>query len=152
MDSIITSRPRAAIISRAKDTHPHTIAPAPTPPFAAPYVKTSAIVDAATPAMCCQKVASNAMSADSPTHARAIWDTGREGKGLTSLALPSEFSSSCQPGKVFRRQHVMKLNGMEMKLERDVPDSISAEASGTGIGRTYMSPTKTTSDLNLAAA
>lgn len=40
--------------------------------------------------------------------ARAAWETGREGKGLTSVSEPEEEVSVCQPGKVARRRKVRK--------------------------------------------
>lgn len=71
IDKIMTNKPTHAIISRAKESQPKTIAPAPTSPVAAPYVKTSAIVDAAAPAICCQKLASSAMMEDTVRDASA---------------------------------------------------------------------------------
>jgi len=119
IDKIMMTNPRATIMSSTKDSHPHTMAPAPMPPLAAPYVNAAAIAEAAAPAMCCQKLASRATMADAVVQPRATLETGRDGNGLTSIALPSEFSSSCQPGKVARRSMAMMESAMEMKLEGD---------------------------------
>ena len=48
--------------------------------------------------------------------ARATWETGREGKGLTSFSAPMS-GSSCQPGKVARRMKVMKARTMATMLK-----------------------------------
>lgn len=44
--------------------------------------------------------------------ASAAWETGREGKGLSSWSLPS----SCQPGKVARRMKQKKARMTAMIL------------------------------------
>jgi hypothetical protein len=50
--------------------------------------------------------------------ASATWLTGLEGKGLTSRSLPSESSSSCQPGNVARRRRQRKAKMIAMMLWR----------------------------------
>ena len=52
--------------------------------------------------------------------AREIWETGREGKGLTSRSSPRSSSSSCQPGKVASRMKVMKARTIATILSCDV--------------------------------
>jgi hypothetical protein len=49
--------------------------------------------------------------------ARATWETGRDGKGLTSRSDPSESSSSCHPGNVARSRKQMKEKTMAMILK-----------------------------------
>ncbi len=50
--------------------------------------------------------------------ARAIWETGLEGKGLTSVSEPPDEVSVCQPGKVASRRKVRKARTMATILER----------------------------------
>jgi hypothetical protein len=50
--------------------------------------------------------------------ARATWETGREGKGLTSVSEPEEEVSVCQPGNVARRRKVRKARTIATILER----------------------------------
>ena len=47
--------------------------------------------------------------------ARAIWETGREGNGLTSFSVLMS-GSSCQPGKVASRIKVKKASTMATML------------------------------------
>jgi hypothetical protein len=50
----------------------------------------------------------------------ATLETGREGKGLTSLYEPSSgpgSASSCQPGKVASRRKMRKARGMAVSLK-----------------------------------
>lgn len=71
--------------------------------------------------------------------ARATWETGREGKGLTSRSEPSESSSSCQPGKVARRMKQMKAKMMAMILRgtpmlvQNQPWKLQGQLEGTHI-------------------
>jgi len=44
--------------------------------------------------------------------ASADWETGREGKGLTSRSEPRSSVSSCQPGNVARRMKQTKARMM----------------------------------------
>jgi hypothetical protein len=92
------------IINNAKENQPSTMALVPTPLRTLPFPKSCAIMEAATDAVCCQSTA------------RAIWETGREGNGLTSRSLPEASSSSCQPGKVASRRRHMKAKMMAMML------------------------------------
>jgi hypothetical protein len=63
--------------------------------------------------------------------ARAICETGRDGKGLTSRSEPSESVSSCQPGKVARSRRQTKAKMMAMILGRvsDCPTDPHAKKS-----------------------
>lgn len=105
------------------------------------------MVDAATLAMCCQKLARMAMSADINEQAKATWETGLEGKGLTSLSLPSDSSSSCQPGKVARSTNVIRAKEMLIKLSAQGQQGLYVSGHVT-----YNNPTKTMLDLNFSAA
>jgi hypothetical protein len=62
-----------------------------------------AIVVAATDAVCCHRTDTSTKTDATKMSAKAVWDTGREGNGLTSRSEPEESISSCQPGNVARR-------------------------------------------------
>ena len=105
--SIMTNSPIVTIISRAKPNQPRTIADVPIPLLTLPFPKSCAITLAATDAVCCHRTLTSVKTAATKMMARAIWDTGLEGKGLTSRSEPRSSSSSCQPGKVARmRKHM----------------------------------------------
>jgi hypothetical protein len=89
-------------INNANPNQPSTIAVVPTPLNTLPFPRSCAIIDAATDAVCCQRTETRTKIEAIKIIARAIWETGREGKGLTSRSLPEASSSSCQPGKVAR--------------------------------------------------
>lgn len=74
------------------------------------------MIDAATEAVCCQRTETRTKIDAMKMIASAIWETGREGKGLTSRSEPCASSSSCQPGKVARRRRQMKAKIMAMML------------------------------------
>jgi hypothetical protein len=95
------------MISSAKLNHPSTIAVVPTPLFTLPLPRSCAIMEAATEAVCCQSTETSTKIEAMKIIARAICETGREGKGLTSRSLPWSSCSSCQPGKVARRSRQM---------------------------------------------
>lgn len=114
--NIITNKPMVTIMSNAKLNHPSTMAVVPTPLRTLPFPKSCAIIDAATDAVCCHKTDTRTKIEEIKMMARAIWETGREGKGLTSRSEPSR-SSSCQPGKVAKRSRQMNAKMMAMMLE-----------------------------------
>lgn len=116
MLSIMTSRPMVTMMSRVKENQPRTMALVPTPARTAPLPKSSAMVLAATEAVCCHRTETSTKMDAMKMMARAIWETGRLGKGLTSRSEPKEPSSSCQPGKVARRRKQMKAKMMAMIL------------------------------------
>lgn len=106
------------MMSRVKENHPSTMALVPTPDLTAPLPKSSAMVLAATEAVCCHRTETRMKMDEMKMMARATWLTGRLGKGLTSRSEPSESSSSCQPGKVARRRKQMNAKMMAMMLGR----------------------------------
>jgi hypothetical protein len=105
------------IMSSVKENQPMTMALVPTPDLTEPFPKSCAIVDAATEAVCCHRTETRMKIEAIKMIARATWETGREGKGLTSRSEPSESSSSCQPGKVASRMKQMKAKMMAMILK-----------------------------------
>lgn len=100
----------------AKENQPMTMALVPTPDLTEPLPKSWAMTDAATDAVCCHSTETRTKMEAMKMMARAIWETGRDGKGLTSRSEPSESSSSCQPGKVARRMKQMKAKMMAIML------------------------------------
>jgi hypothetical protein len=104
------------MINSVKLNHPITMALVPTPLSTLPFPKSWAMILAATEAVCCHKTETRMKMEAMKMMASAIWETGREGKGLTSRSEPSESSSSCQPGKVARRRRQMKARIMAMIL------------------------------------
>ena len=119
MLKIMTSRPMVTMMSSVNENQPSTMALVPTPDLTLPFAKSSAIVDAATEAVCCHSTDTSTKMEAMKMMARATWDTGRDGKGLTSRSDPSLSSSSCQPGKVARRRKQMKAKIMAMILGHD---------------------------------
>lgn len=114
--NIMTKRPIVTIISNVNENQPSTMALVPTPDLTAPLPKSSAIVLAATDAVCCHNTETSMKMEAMKMMARATCDTGREGKGLTSRSEPTLSSSSCQPGKVARRRKQTKAKMMAMML------------------------------------
>lgn len=113
----MSSSPRATIMVRQKLIQPIAIAPAPTSVLTLPTFALSAIAAAPTAPTCCQRLATSNSTLPTNVHARAIWDTGIEGKGLTSLSDPVIwFLSSCQPGKVARRRMQIKTRTMDIRI------------------------------------
>ena len=108
MLNIMTSSPMVTTISNANPNHPNTIAVVPTPLFTLPLPRSCAIVLAATEAVCCHNTETSTKTEATKISARAICDTGREGKGFTSRSDPLSSVSSCQPGKVARSRKHMK--------------------------------------------
>ncbi len=81
---IITNNPIVTTINKAKLNHPRTIAVVPTPLLTLPLPKSCAIMLAATEAVCCHNTETRMNIEAMKMMARAIWETGREGNGLTS--------------------------------------------------------------------
>lgn len=96
------------ITNNTKPNQPSTMAEVPTPLLTTLLPKSWAIVVAATDAVCCHNTETSTKTEDTKIRARAAWETGREGKGLTSTAEPDSSGSSCQPGKVARRMKQKK--------------------------------------------
>lgn len=114
----MTSNPIVTMIKSTNPNQPSTIAVVPTPLLTLPFPKSCAIMDAATDAVCCHKTDTRTKIEAINIRVRATWDTGRDGKGLTSLSLPSESSSSCQPGKVARSNRQMNAKTIPTILHR----------------------------------
>ena len=74
---------------------------------------------AATEAVCCHSTETSTKTEEMNIRARATWETGRDGNGLTSRSEPRSSVSSCQPGKVARRTKHMKARIMATILQRD---------------------------------
>jgi len=110
MLNIMTNKPMVTMISNANANQPSTIAVVPTPLFTLPFPKSCAIIEAATDAVCCQSTETSTKIEAMKIMARAIWETGLDGKGLTSRSLPRSSSSSCQPGKVARSKRQTNAN------------------------------------------
>jgi hypothetical protein len=108
------------MMSRVKENQPRTMALVPTPDLTLPLAKSSAIVEAATDAVCCHRTETRTKMEAMKMMASATWETGRDGKGFTSRSDPSLSSSSCHPGKVARRRKQMKANIMAMILDHGV--------------------------------
>lgn len=104
------------MINSANPNHPSTIAAVPTPDRTLPFPKSCATCAAATEAVCCQRTDTSTKMEEMKMSASAVWDTAREGKGLTSTSLPPRVRSSCQPGKVARRRKVTKARTMATML------------------------------------
>ena len=113
----------------AKENQPMTMALVPTPLLTDPLPKSCAITEAATEAVCCHKTETRTKMEAMKMMARAIWETGRDGKGLTSRSEPSESSVSCQPGKVARRIKQTKAKTMAMIL---LPSQSRSLIKGSG--------------------
>jgi hypothetical protein len=75
------------------------------------------MIDAATDAVCCHKTDTSTKIEAMKIIASAIWETGREGNGLTSLSEPCASSSSCHPGKVARSKRQMNAKMMAIMLD-----------------------------------
>lgn len=104
------------MMSNVKLNQPSTMALVPTPDMTLPLPKSWAITEAATEAVCCHSTETRTKMEATKMMARAICETGREGKGLISRSEPSESSSSCQPGKVASRMKQTKAKMMAMIL------------------------------------
>ena len=93
MLSSMTSSPMVTMMSSEKPNQPRIMAAVPTPDLTLPFPKSWAIVEAATDAVCCHSTDTSTKMEAMKTRASAIWQTGREGKGLTSMSV--SVSSSC---------------------------------------------------------
>jgi hypothetical protein len=113
----MTSKPIVTMISSVKLNHPITMADVPTPDKTLPLPKSCAMMLAATDAVCCQRTDTSTKMEAMKIMAKAIWLTGRLGKGLTSRSDPSLSSSSCHPGNVARSSRQMKAKMVAMILE-----------------------------------
>lgn len=82
------------IMSSEKPNQPRIIAAVPTPDLTLPLPKSWAIVEAATDAVCCQSTETSTKTLETKMRARAIWQTGREGNGFTSMSEPVRSSCS----------------------------------------------------------
>lgn len=112
----MTNSPIVTMINNANPNHPSTIAVVPTPLKTLPFPRSCAIIEAATEAVCCHSTETRTKIEAMKMIANAIWETGRDGKGLTSRSLPDASSSSCQPGKVARSSRQIKANTMATML------------------------------------
>jgi len=117
--NIITNSPIVTTMNRANENHPSTMAVVPTPLWTLPFPRSWAIVLAATDAVCCHSTLTRTNTEAIKMRASADWDTGREGKGLTSRSEPRSSISSCQPGKVARRMKQTNARMMATILSRE---------------------------------
>ena len=113
----MTNNPMVTMINNANPNHPNIIADVPTPLFTLPLPRSWAIVLAATEAVCCHSTETKTKTEATKIRARATWETGRDGKGLTSRSEPLSSVSSCQPGKVARRRKQTNAKMMATMLE-----------------------------------
>lgn len=115
IEAIITTNPKATTNKNSTLIQLSTATVVPVPTSTDPYRRASAVAPAAATAMCCHAIAMKVPNDAAVEHNSAKKDMARLGNGLTSLALPFESSSSCQPGKVprieivaiFRSKHNM---------------------------------------------
>ena len=115
--NIMTSNPSVTTTNNPNPNQPNIIAVVPTPLFTLPFPRSCTIVDAATAAVCCHMMLTRINTEEMKIVARATCETGREGKGLTSVSEPDEEVSVCQPGKVASRRKVRKARTMATMLE-----------------------------------
>lgn len=120
------------MMSSAKLNQPNTMAVVPTPDRTLPFARSCAIIEAATDAVCCQRTETSTKIEAMKIMAKAIWETGREGKGLTSRSEPWESSSSCHPGNVARRRRQINAKIIATML-RSVRCLLSMEQRGEKI-------------------
>lgn len=118
------------MMSSVKENQPRTMALVPTPDLTLPLPKSSAMVLAATEAVCCHRTDTSTKMEAMKMMASATCDTGRLGKGFTSRSEPSLSSSSCQPGKVASRRKQMKAKIMAMMLQDTVSTGWQARRQG----------------------
>ncbi len=96
------NKPIVTIMNNENPNQPSIMAEVPTPLLTLPFPKSCATVDAATDAVCCHRTDTSTKMDETKISARAIWLTGRDGKGFTSMSEPESSRSSCHPGKVAR--------------------------------------------------
>lgn len=118
---IMTSSPIVTIMSSTNPNQPRTMALVPTPLLTLPFPRSCDTVAAATEAVCCHNTETRTKMEETKMRARAICETGREGKGFTSTSEPVAASrSSCQPGNVARRMNVKKARTIATMLGKIV--------------------------------
>lgn len=105
---IMTRRPTVTMTMRTKPNQPSTMAEVPTPLLTLPLPISCAMVLAATDAVCCHNTDTRMNTEEMKMSASAAWETGRDGKGLTSTSEPESPTSSCQPGNVAKRMKQKK--------------------------------------------
>lgn len=129
------------MMKSTKPNQPSIMAVVPTPLFTLPFPRSWAIVLAATDAVCCHNTETSTNIEATKMRASAICDTGRDGKGLTSLSDPRSSISSCQPGKVARRTKHTKAKMIAMILEEWLVETDGQVEEGTHIryGNTILS-------------
>lgn len=127
---IMTSSPIVTMTRNPKPNHPRIMAEVPTPLLTLPFPMSCAIVLAATDAVCCHNTDTRTKTEEMKMSARAAWDTGRDGKGFTSLSEPVESTSSCHPGKVASRTKQKKARTRATILEKQSQYSPSIFVSG----------------------
>jgi hypothetical protein len=104
--------------SNPNPNHPRIMDDAPTPLLTLPLPRSCAIVLAATDAVCCHSTETRMKTEAIKIRARAAWETGREGNGLTSCSDPEASVSSCQPGNVASRMKQMNARMTATMLNR----------------------------------
>lgn len=119
MLKIMTNNPIVTIINSANPNQPSIIAEVPTPLLTLPLPRSWAMVLAATDAVCCHNTDTSTKTDATKISARAIWETGREGKGFTLRSEPRSSISSCQPGKVARSTKQKKARIMATILRNE---------------------------------
>lgn len=129
-----------------------TMALVPTPLLTEPFPKSWAMTEAATEAVCCQRTETRTKMDEIKMMARAICETGRDGKGLTSRSDPSESSVSCQPGKVANKMKQTKAKTMAMILFWKVSILSRVEIWAAETALTYIRYGNTIISLNWAAS
>ncbi len=134
------------MINNAKLNQPSTIAVVPTPLRTLPLPKSWAMMEAATDAVCCQRTETSTNIDAMNIMASAIWETGRDGNGLTSRSLPAASSSSCHPGKVARSRRQINANMIAMML------SLVRRCGRWGIRGAYIKYGNTIISLNWLAS
>ena len=131
MLSIMISSPMVTMMNSENPNQPSIIAAVPTPLLTLPLPKSCATVDAATDAVCCHNTDTSTKIDEMKMRARAIWLTGREGNGFTSMSEPASSRSSCQPGKVARMMKQMNERTIATMLFKETVSFISSKSSRT---------------------
>ena len=84
----MTNKPIVTMINKANPNQPNIIAAVPIPLLTLPFPKSWAIVLAPTEAVCCHRTETSTKIEATKIKARAIWETGLDGNGLTSRSEP----------------------------------------------------------------
>ena len=151
MLNIKTNNPMVTMISKAKPNQPRIIAAVPTPDFTLPLPKSCAIVLAATEAVCCHSTETSTKTLATNIKARAIWETGRDGKGLISRSEPWSSVSSCQPGKVASRIKQAKARTIATILSNTHVSGLTPFRTSLALGVTHIKYGKTIESLKVLA-